>query len=495
MLGTRGCRLGLQWPGIYEMQIRAIVRAALAVERRTGLAPEVEIMHPLVAFDEELVRLREITTRTVGEEGPIDYRCGTMIELPRAALRAGELARHADFFSFGTNDLTQTTLGFSRDDAKGGSWPTISSTASSRRIRSRRSTARGGGADRDRRRAGTRREPVAAGRHLRRARRRPGVDRLLSLARARLRLLLAVPRPRRTPGGRPGSPCADEPGLRACGWVEGRSGSGASTDAAGSRRRHARCESTERSSHVRPRCDQRLRPCRAVRVPLGVRDGASIDWVGINDVADVATLAHLLRHDTVYGPFPGEVERRRLGARRRRRLDSRPRGRRPERTALGRGRGRGGARVHGQVPLAAPMPRSHLDAGARKVIISAPGEGRRRDDRPRRQRRDAYDPERHDVISNASCTTNCLAPGGEGAARGLRDQARDDDDDPRLHRRPAARRHAAQGSSARPRGSAQHRADLDRRGEGAGPRHPRARGQAAWASLPACRCRRARSST
>ncbi len=119
MLGTRGCRLGLQWPGIYEMQIRAIVRAALAVERRTGLAPEVEIMHPLVAFAAELVRLREITTRTVAEEGPIDYRCGTMIELPRAALRAGELARDADFFSFGTNDLTQTTLGFSRDDAQG----------------------------------------------------------------------------------------------------------------------------------------------------------------------------------------------------------------------------------------------------------------------------------------------------------------------------------------------------------------------------------------
>ncbi len=119
MLGTRGCRLGLQWPGIYEMQIRAIVRAARAVEARTGLAPEVEIMHPLVAFDAELIRLREITARTVAEEGPIDYRCGTMIELPRAALRAGELALHADFFSFGTNDLTQTTLGFSRDDAQG----------------------------------------------------------------------------------------------------------------------------------------------------------------------------------------------------------------------------------------------------------------------------------------------------------------------------------------------------------------------------------------
>jgi pyruvate,orthophosphate dikinase len=119
MLGTRGCRLGLQWPGIYEMQVRAIARAARAVESRTGIAPQVEIMHPLVAFEEELVRLQELTARTVAEEGGIAYLCGTMIELPRAALRAGDLARHADFFSFGTNDLTQTTLGFSRDDAQG----------------------------------------------------------------------------------------------------------------------------------------------------------------------------------------------------------------------------------------------------------------------------------------------------------------------------------------------------------------------------------------
>src|SRR5205814_3459484 len=119
MLGTRGCRLGLQWPEIYEMQVRAIVRAAQAVEQRTGAAPLVEIMHPLVGFGEELRRLRELTVRTVAEEGGIDYLCGTMIELPRAALRADEIAEHADFFSFGTNDLTQTTLGFSRDDAEG----------------------------------------------------------------------------------------------------------------------------------------------------------------------------------------------------------------------------------------------------------------------------------------------------------------------------------------------------------------------------------------
>jgi len=119
MLGTRGCRLGLQWPEIYEMQVRAIVRAAKAVQERTGEAPLVEIMHPLVGFAEELRRLRELTVRTVAEEGEIEYLCGTMIELPRACMRADEIAEHADFFSFGTNDLTQTALGFSRDDAEG----------------------------------------------------------------------------------------------------------------------------------------------------------------------------------------------------------------------------------------------------------------------------------------------------------------------------------------------------------------------------------------
>jgi pyruvate,orthophosphate dikinase len=120
MLGTRGCRLGLQWPEIYEMQVRAIVRAAVAVEQRSGIAPLVEIMHPLVGFEEELRRLRELTVRVCEEEAPeLEYLSGTMIELPRAAVRADEIAREADFFSFGTNDLTQTTLGMSRDDAEG----------------------------------------------------------------------------------------------------------------------------------------------------------------------------------------------------------------------------------------------------------------------------------------------------------------------------------------------------------------------------------------
>jgi len=120
MLGTRGCRLGLLWPEIYEMQVRAIIRAAVAVEERTGEAPLVEIMHPLVGFAEELHRLRAITIATANEESEdVEYLVGTMIELPRACIRADEIAEHADFFSFGTNDLTQTTLGLSRDDAEG----------------------------------------------------------------------------------------------------------------------------------------------------------------------------------------------------------------------------------------------------------------------------------------------------------------------------------------------------------------------------------------
>jgi pyruvate,orthophosphate dikinase len=124
MLGMRGCRLGLVYPEIYEMQVRAILRAALAVAGRTGEAPLVEIMHPLVGFAEELTRLRRLTLDTASAEleqadRELEYLVGTMIELPRACVRADEIAAEADFFSFGTNDLTQTTLGFSRDDAEG----------------------------------------------------------------------------------------------------------------------------------------------------------------------------------------------------------------------------------------------------------------------------------------------------------------------------------------------------------------------------------------
>jgi pyruvate,orthophosphate dikinase len=110
----------LQYPEIYEMQIRAIARAARAVQERTGDAPLVEVMHPLVGFREELARLRDLTESVWAEEAPdVAHLVGTMIEVPRAALRADEISEVADFFSFGTNDLTQTTLAFSRDDAEG----------------------------------------------------------------------------------------------------------------------------------------------------------------------------------------------------------------------------------------------------------------------------------------------------------------------------------------------------------------------------------------
>lgn len=123
MLGTRGCRLGLLFPEIYEMQARAIVRAALKVKAEGG-DPRPEIMIPLVGFAEELRRMRELVVEVAAEEceaAGIDFpiEIGTMIELPRAAFVADQIAEHADFFSFGTNDLTQMVLGLSRDDAEG----------------------------------------------------------------------------------------------------------------------------------------------------------------------------------------------------------------------------------------------------------------------------------------------------------------------------------------------------------------------------------------
>lgn len=122
MLGHRGCRLGITFPEIYEMQARAIFEAACAVAAESGEAPVPEVMIPLVATRKELAILKALVERTAeavfAEQGRrVDYLVGTMIELPRAALMAGEIAEEARFFSFGTNDLTQTTLGVSRDDA------------------------------------------------------------------------------------------------------------------------------------------------------------------------------------------------------------------------------------------------------------------------------------------------------------------------------------------------------------------------------------------
>ncbi len=122
MLGHRGCRLGITFPEIYEMQARAIFEAACEVTSQGGDPIVPEVMIPLVATRRELQILRELVDRVAAEvfaeKGrTLDYTVGTMIELPRAALMAGEIAKEARFFSFGTNDLTQTTLGVSRDDA------------------------------------------------------------------------------------------------------------------------------------------------------------------------------------------------------------------------------------------------------------------------------------------------------------------------------------------------------------------------------------------
>jgi pyruvate,orthophosphate dikinase len=121
MLGTRGARLGIVAPEIYDVQVDAIMAAARAVQQRRGEPPRVEIMIPLVAYEQEVQVLRERVERVIADSGADDLRplIGTMIELPRACFVADRIAGVADFFSFGTNDLTQTALGFSRDDAEG----------------------------------------------------------------------------------------------------------------------------------------------------------------------------------------------------------------------------------------------------------------------------------------------------------------------------------------------------------------------------------------
>ena len=117
MLGHRGCRLGISYPEIYEMQARAIFEAQIIVEGETGQKPNAEIMIPLVSSPEELEILCKVIKSLADKIDAKNYSIGTMIELPRAALLADEIANHAEFFSFGTNDLTQTTYGLSRDDA------------------------------------------------------------------------------------------------------------------------------------------------------------------------------------------------------------------------------------------------------------------------------------------------------------------------------------------------------------------------------------------
>ena len=210
MLGTRGCRLGLMYPEIYEMQVDAIMLAARASET----LPRLEIMIPLVDFEAELVEMRDLVVRAGDRHGlrdGQDYIVGTMIELPRACFVADRLAAHAQFFSFGTNDLTQTALGFSRDDAEAGFVPSYLE----RRIldRSPFETIDEAGVGALVELAATRgrsqRPDLELG-DLRRTRRGPGLDRLLPPRRPGLRVLLAVSPSDRS---RRGGPSGDGPAL------------------------------------------------------------------------------------------------------------------------------------------------------------------------------------------------------------------------------------------------------------------------------------------
>jgi pyruvate,orthophosphate dikinase len=122
MLGHRGCRLGISFPEIYEMQCRAIFEALVNLKKRKLKSAFPEIMIPLVSTEAEIKIMKDLVIRVANEvkkesKIKIDYLVGTMIELPRAAIKAKDIAKHAQFFSFGTNDLTQTTFGISRDDS------------------------------------------------------------------------------------------------------------------------------------------------------------------------------------------------------------------------------------------------------------------------------------------------------------------------------------------------------------------------------------------
>jgi len=122
MLGHRGCRLGISFPEIYEMQCRAIFEALSELKKNKNKFAFPEIMIPLVSTEAEIKIMKDLVIRIAGEVEKenrikVDYLVGTMIELPRAAIKAKDIAKHAEFFSFGTNDLTQTTFGISRDDS------------------------------------------------------------------------------------------------------------------------------------------------------------------------------------------------------------------------------------------------------------------------------------------------------------------------------------------------------------------------------------------
>ncbi len=205
MLGLRGVRLGIVKPGLYAMQVRAIVEAACD-RKEAGGDPIVEIMIPLTATREEMRQMREelepAAAEVLSRRGvDVDIAWGTMIELPRAAVTAGEIAEVSDFFSFGTNDLTQTAFGFSRDDIgkflglyeerkllPANPFVTIDRPGTGRLMRIAVEEGRAA-------------NPPPAPRDLRRARRRPRLGGVLPRDRAGLRVLLAVPRRDGAAGG------------------------------------------------------------------------------------------------------------------------------------------------------------------------------------------------------------------------------------------------------------------------------------------------------
>ena len=212
--------------------------------------------------------------------------------------------------------------------------------------------------------------------------------------------------------------------------------------------------------------------------------GADIDWVGVNDITDTKTLAHLLKYDSILGRFPGEVEATDTGIK----VDGKELRVFSERDPAALPWSDVGADVVIESTglfTDRENAAKHIEAGAKKVIISAPAKG---EDVTVALgvNFDAYDKDSHEVISNASCTTNCLAPVAKVLHDVDRHRERDHDHDPRLHGRPAPPGHAAQGPAPRPRRRGQPRADLDRRRQGRRP-------GAAGAERQAHRHRRARA--
>ncbi len=205
MLGHRGSRLGISYPEIYKAQARAILEAACEL-RKKGVKAIPEIMLPLIGdrkeFDVLAGEIREVANEVFAETGAkVAFTIGTMIEVPRACIVAGEIAESAEFFSFGTNDLTQMTYGLSRDDS-------VEVPQRLHRARNlqegpvpgtRRERRRRPDANRDR--ARTQGQQEAQDRHLRRARRRPRERQALPSPGPRLRIVLAVPAAGRAPGG------------------------------------------------------------------------------------------------------------------------------------------------------------------------------------------------------------------------------------------------------------------------------------------------------